>query len=783
MMPRIILPLLTGIAVLATCLEGRYHLEATGLRHHRHDRHHKVWDQELVVRGSRRRAWEENHDEERYVPRERFELQRRWRNRVEERRDSKRDRYFRGDSRRPGSHATSGRTWGFRNPVEPYGGKWRQDEDAEDYEVRDRRRGRGRGWVYEDEDEGYESDDEEFYPPRRAPKPRKNRHEARRHRVEDEDEEYYEYDDEYEDDYEDYDLQDTDPRPPPRHRGRKHEPRGKKGSKLLLTHEEDDVNEVEKRDEDEDEEEDEEDIWGENEDEDYDETVDESVEAGVEDSSTIKAIDEVIRSLKAKPPPTTPRSVTRRDYRNVETERYVPRGRSHPHPYSRPYNREAVKPSPKQPHRTAHKRTPVGNPGGYISTATTTTTSTLPKYTNELSAPMKNSSFGKMAKGRNKTSGITDQSTEHPGIDSRTKNIEQDYEEYENDGSDDKPEDVDDADGDADKKWTSEKDQDYADEENEDETERPTLPSSTTTTSTLPPTTTTTTTIKPTPPPVHTRPFDHRQSRLSDARARSSGLTNVQTTSTEYPPMSNYSAYKWDTLGSRKAVSESRRTPNRHSNPDISKAIDHVRMMNKEGTCRLPRPRVVSVRDVYPSPSKTYKPHCTMLHRCADDTGCCASDTTCVPKHIDTIELSFYASVIDGRTQVEKLKFENHTECECRPRSDPRLRDTGQEPPSNIQKPKKSCKCPTHFAPKITPEGECDCTCPDNLLVCVRLRRGKDYFSVQDRWCIQNDICTLPPCDFGEYMRKQGRCPHKTEIFFRPNYYSKRHADNGYQSH
>lgn len=78
---------------------------------------------------------------------------------------------------------------------------------------------------------------------------------------------------------------------------------------------------------------------------------------------------------------------------------------------------------------------------------------------------------------------------------------------------------------------------------------------------------------------------------------------------------------------------------------EIREALQHAIKVSREGSCQWPRPRVIPVRDVYPSPSTTYVPHCAILHRCSDDTGCCRSEAlTCVPKHSHRVELSFYVS-------------------------------------------------------------------------------------------------------------------------------------------
>lgn len=68
--------------------------------------------------------------------------------------------------------------------------------------------------------------------------------------------------------------------------------------------------------------------------------------------------------------------------------------------------------------------------------------------------------------------------------------------------------------------------------------------------------------------------------------------------------------------------------------------------MSKEASCKIPRPRVIKVTDVYPSSNKKYMPSCTILHVCADDTGCCSSPTLkCGPKSSQPINLHFLVYV------------------------------------------------------------------------------------------------------------------------------------------
>lgn len=67
--------------------------------------------------------------------------------------------------------------------------------------------------------------------------------------------------------------------------------------------------------------------------------------------------------------------------------------------------------------------------------------------------------------------------------------------------------------------------------------------------------------------------------------------------------------------------------------------------MDKETRCREPSPRVLSIQSIHPDPGKSYLPHCTVLHRCAEDTGCCTNRAMkCGPKHQTRIYLYFYVS-------------------------------------------------------------------------------------------------------------------------------------------
>ncbi|XP_063990036.1 sarcoplasmic reticulum histidine-rich calcium-binding protein-like isoform X2 [Diachasmimorpha longicaudata] len=122
---------------------------------------------------------------------------------------------------------------------------------------------------------------------------------------------------------------------------------------------------------------------------------------------------------------------------------------------------------------------------------------------------------------------------------------------------------------------------------------------------------------------------------------------------------------------------------------------------------------------------------------------------------------------------IRKLSFQNHTECECKSRINDTvgpeglpLRDhQGNSPPQNIRvsPQKKPCRCPSEFTPKMTNSGECQCKCFENAEKCIRARRGKENFSINDRQCIHAQKCALPICEFGDYIVSQGKCPKKKD--------------------
>lgn len=112
------------------------------------------------------------------------------------------------------------------------------------------------------------------------------------------------------------------------------------------------------------------------------------------------------------------------------------------------------------------------------------------------------------------------------------------------------------------------------------------------------------------------------------------------------------------------------------------RAILHVNLMNTIGLCRRPRPQIF-----YPpaTPQKIFYPRGTLLHRCADITGCCPNPgEACRPETIETVERVFFvnhfafgqkfasgqrtrlkAPTRNFTTTTEVLTFTNHTSCKC----------------------------------------------------------------------------------------------------------------------
>lgn len=72
-------------------------------------------------------------------------------------------------------------------------------------------------------------------------------------------------------------------------------------------------------------------------------------------------------------------------------------------------------------------------------------------------------------------------------------------------------------------------------------------------------------------------------------------------------------------------------------------ASAHAARVSREGYCKWPKPKLIQVPH---HTSKTYTPHCTILHRCSDETGCCHVDyKTCQPLRKENVTLAFWVRV------------------------------------------------------------------------------------------------------------------------------------------
>ncbi|XP_048517678.1 uncharacterized protein LOC109544018 [Dendroctonus ponderosae] len=258
---------------------------------------------------------------------------------------------------------------------------------------------------------------------------------------------------------------------------------------------------------------------------------------------------------------------------------------------------------------------------------------------------------------------------------------------------------------------------------------------------------------------------------------------------------SSLTEYKWNQLGTRDRVSQARKlymeqkdaaaaVKKSSEESKTTAVVEHFIRVRNSGECKKPIPKVIPVHLEHTNPSVTYIPHCTVLHRCAEDTGCCKYDASCQYKERVEVSLYFYVKQIGADvTKVEKLKFYNHTECECRPKTEAQPDDGGSTterqkrvaeradnaisvPVAGNRIPEsllKKCKCPKEFIPKIKFGSKCYCDCENDNEDCLRMRKGKEYSSLIDRICIQKRDCGIIACDYGPYNKLKGRCPRYDE--------------------
>ncbi|XP_075153968.1 uncharacterized protein LOC142227362 [Haematobia irritans] len=230
---------------------------------------------------------------------------------------------------------------------------------------------------------------------------------------------------------------------------------------------------------------------------------------------------------------------------------------------------------------------------------------------------------------------------------------------------------------------------------------------------------------------------------------------------------------KEEELGTQSAVVESRRQYALQQRRNKAFASAHHNRIVKEGTCRLPQPRVERIRrDSW----KIYTPHCTILHRCADDTGCCPTERqTCAPKRTKNVDLYFFVITLnETQGSIERLTFVNHTECHCVDRTKQRSisfdgddSTTSEMSTNHIPYLRRAtilnCNCPNLYEKILQEDGFCRCDCSSGNMGCDWLKRGMEHFSMNDRKCITEGRCKLPTCEYGAYMKKLGRCPRREE--------------------
>ncbi|XP_003424160.1 BUD13 homolog [Nasonia vitripennis] len=298
-----------------------------------------------------------------------------------------------------------------------------------------------------------------------------------------------------------------------------------------------------------------------------------------------------------------------------------------------------------------------------------------------------------------------------------------------------------------------------------------------------PPTTSTTSTTSTTTTTTTARPW---YSASKNTRNFSSDNSGYQAKSER--PMSPISAAKWGDLGTREGVEKTRNSMLSESSKasDFSAAQSHAIRVAREGSCRWPRAKVIPVLDIYYNSTTNYWPHCVILHRCSDDTGCCRHESfTCEAKHIQRVELAFHVVSLHGSQGVAKLTFDNHTECRCSERKNLESHRNPRhnvQAPANIvkqQRPRKPCRCPSNFLPMITSDDSCECTCPDRDReeTCQKLLMGRGYLSNVDRQCIKEERCMAPKCFYGAYLVETGGCPQKKK-FIDSNVWSRRPSNN-----
>lgn len=186
----------------------------------------------------------------------------------------------------------------------------------------------------------------------------------------------------------------------------------------------------------------------------------------------------------------------------------------------------------------------------------------------------------------------------------------------------------------------------------------------------------------------------------------------------------------------------------------------HAAKIKREGSCFTPKPKMILASN---DPSKQYTPHCTILHRCGDDVGCCLPTQTCAASKNSTVELYFFVKTVGSRPSIERLSFINHTECACFSRNDSPQGRVSATPTSSPQTAAPICACPSLFQRVIDDENRCICDCSSSDTQCDQFKRGLEHFSMENRRCIKNGRCNEPLCEYGHYNKAKGKCPTRED--------------------
>lgn len=193
---------------------------------------------------------------------------------------------------------------------------------------------------------------------------------------------------------------------------------------------------------------------------------------------------------------------------------------------------------------------------------------------------------------------------------------------------------------------------------------------------------------------------------------------------------------------------------------DSIMAKSHVAKLRREGNCFVPKPKIVLASN---DPTKQYTPHCTILHRCGDDVGCCPPAQTCAASKNSTVELYFFVKAVGSRSTIERLSFINHTECACMNRQESINRRAPAVPIAATSSKPAICNCPTYFQRVVDNDNRCFCDCSSSDTQCDQFKRGLEHFSMDNRRCILNKRCEEPRCEFGHYNTAKGKCPAKKD--------------------